>query len=361
MCQPLWSVIPVMMNEVRAVGAWSVALLIVALTAGMGGCDSGGSAKAQDVVVVYTSLDREYSEPILRQFEEQTGIKVKPVYDVESAKTTGLVNRLIAQRDHPDCDVFWNNEAMQTMALAEMGLFEPYESANAPRIPAAHRDEQHRWVGFAARLRVIIYNTQRFTPATAPSSLRDFVDPQYRGDAAIANPFFGTTFTHMAALEGQMGSGELETWLRAVQANDVRIAPGNGPVRDLVAAGEVGFGLTDTDDAHGAMLDGKPVAVIAPDAAKGVVLIPNTVSIVRDGPNPEAARKLMDYLLSKEVEQALARARSAQIPLGTDLRSFETPWNDVIAQAPHMPLSSDSPSAHRKAMRELLRRVGMDE
>ena len=59
-------------------------------------------------VVIYTSVDQVFSEPILNGFEKAKGIKVKAVYDVEASKTAGLVNRLIAEKDRPKCDVFWN-------------------------------------------------------------------------------------------------------------------------------------------------------------------------------------------------------------------------------------------------------------
>ena len=61
-------------------------------------------------VVIYTSQDQVYAEPILKEFEQQTGMKVLAVFDSESVKTFGLVNRLIAEKDRPQCDLFWNNE-----------------------------------------------------------------------------------------------------------------------------------------------------------------------------------------------------------------------------------------------------------
>ena len=68
------------------------------------GCQPDNTKK----IVVYTSVDQVFSEPILKLFENETGIRVMPVYDVEAAKTTGLVNRLITEKNHPQADVFWN-------------------------------------------------------------------------------------------------------------------------------------------------------------------------------------------------------------------------------------------------------------
>jgi iron(III) transport system substrate-binding protein len=73
-------------------------------------------------VVVYTSLDKVFSQPVLEAFEKQTGIKVLPVYDSEATKTTGLVNRLIAEKDSPQADVFWNSETGRTIVLKRKGV-----------------------------------------------------------------------------------------------------------------------------------------------------------------------------------------------------------------------------------------------
>ncbi len=99
------------------------------------------SAEAKtDTVIVYTALDQIYSEPILRKFETVTGIKVKAVYDVEATKTIGLVNRIIAEKNHPQCDVFWNNEVVNTIRLKNRGLLTPYFSPQAAHFPESLRD-----------------------------------------------------------------------------------------------------------------------------------------------------------------------------------------------------------------------------
>ena len=315
----------------------------------------------QKTVVVYTCLDQVYSEPILKAFEKQTGIRVLPVYDAESAKTTGLVNRLLARRGNPDCDVFWNNEVLQTERLAQKGMLASYVSPQAKRFPRRFRDEHGRWTGFAARMRVIIYNTNIVSPEDVPSRLEDFASAKWRGKAAIARPYFGTTLTHMIVLHQRRGQEWLLGYLNSLRGNDVALCSGNGPVRDMVAAGERAFGLTDTDDAHGAMLDGKPVGVVIPDAPQGAVLIPNTVAMIANCPHPEAARKLIDYLLSPDVERKLARGRGAQIPLATDLSDVKTPWDDLPGKEKAMEFDIPRAAASVNAVVELLNRAEMDK
>ncbi|MBU0762436.1 MAG: extracellular solute-binding protein, partial [Candidatus Altiarchaeota archaeon] len=93
---------------------------------------------------------------------------------------------------------------------------------------------------------------------------------------------------------------------------------GNTAVRDAVSSGECDAGLIDTSDANEAKSYGKAVDIIYPDQESGglgVFLIPNTVALVKNGPNPENGRKLIDYLLRRETEEKLAYSASAQIPL----------------------------------------------
>ena len=93
---------------------------------------------------------------------------------------------------------------------------------------------------------------------------------------------------------------------------------GNSVVRDLVARGEVKVGLTDTDDVNVALEDGQPVAMVLPDKdGLGLPVMPNMVSLIANAPHLEEARKLIDYLLSAEVERRLAQSEAVQIPLHT--------------------------------------------
>jgi len=340
--------------------AIALALRLATLATALGGCAGNAPApnSPADTVTVYTSLDQVYSEPILKDFEARTGIRVQAVYDAEAAKTTGLVGRLIARRERPDCDVWWNNEPVQTARLAEMGLLAKYESPAAARIPAAFRDGQGRWTGFAARARILLYNTKLVPPDRRPAGLRDFASPEWRGKAAIARPFFGTTLTHMCVLYEVWGPERLKKFLLALRANDVALCAGNGPVRDLVASGEYAWGLTDTDDAYSAIQAGKPVAVAVPSTG-GALIMPNTVALIAGCPHAEAGKKLIDYLLSADVERRLAEGPSAQIPLGTDLAGIRTPWDELRRTHP-MPVDFARAAASVDKVVALLQETGMD-
>lgn len=298
-------------------------LLLAAISLSCGRSESPSSDSGSAKVVIYCALDQIFSEPLIKKFEQQTGITVQAVYDVEASKTIGLVNRLIAEKNAPVCDVFWNNEILQTLVLQQQGLLQPYESPSAVNIPAVWQDAGHEWAGFAARARVIIVNANTYPdPANQPEHLADFLAPANSGKAAIASPLFGTTATHAAVWFSNWGPDKAKQFFNAIKSNKVAVLAGNATVRDLVVQGEYSFGLTDTDDAVVAIETGKPVRMVFPDQdGEGTLLIPNSVAMIKGAPNPEAAKKLIDFILSAEVEQALADGRSAQIPLRPGLRS----------------------------------------
>lgn len=271
-------------------------------------------------VVVYTSLDQVFSQPILEDFEKESGIAVKAVYDVEAAKTTGLVNRLIAEKSRPRADVFWNSEVGRTLVLEEKGVLAPYFPEAAKDIPDTFKDQAGYWTGFAARCRVLIYNTDMLEIDELPNSIFDLTKPKWKGKVAMAYPLFGTTATHVAALYAELGPEKTNTYLKELEQNEVVIVDGNSVVRDIVVDGEVPIGFTDTDDANVAIQKGQPVDMLFPDKdGLGTLFIPNTVALIKNAPHPEAGKQLIEYLLSKKVEERLAFGPSAQIPLRKDV------------------------------------------
>jgi len=297
---------------------------------------AGCAREPRREVVVYTALDRIFSEPILDGFETGTGIKVRVKYDTEATKTIGLVNTLRAERNRPRCDVFWNNEIVNTVRLRNEGLLAPCRPAAAAAFPPVFRDREGYWYGFAGRARVLLVNTNLVPAAREPRSIRSLADPSWRGRTGIAKPLFGTTATHAACLFAHLGRKKAENLLRSIRDNEVRVESGNKTVALNVAAGRLAFGLTDTDDAIGEVENGKPVKIVYPDAEPGemgVLFIPNTLAMVKDCPNPRAALALIEYLLSPEVEAALATGKSAQIPLnpGVSTETRVKSPNDVNA------------------------------
>jgi iron(III) transport system substrate-binding protein len=291
-------------------------LVATALTA-VAGCHSE-PARPQEVIV-YTALDEEFSQPIFEDFTKATGIVVRAKYDTESTKTVGLTQTILAERERPRCDLFWNNEILNTLRLEREGLLRPYKSPAAKAYPASARSPKGMWYGFAARARILIVNTNQLPESRRPKSIQALIDPEWYESVGIAKPLFGTTATHAACLASVWGEGKTHEFFKAVKRN-ARIMSGNKQVAQAVASGELAFGLTDTDDALAEIAAGMPVAIVYPDQGEGelgTLFIPNTLALVKGSEHAEAAERLLDWLLSSDVERRLADGPSGQIPLRT--------------------------------------------
>lgn len=311
-------------------------------------------------VVVYTAMDQVHSEEILLLFQERTGLSVRMEFDIEANKTVGMVSRLRQEAHAPRCDVFWNNEIANTIALANEGLLEPYDSPSAADIPATYRDPEHHWTGFALRARCLILNTERLgeieeDPSLWPSSILDLESSPWNDVGSVARPLTGTTLTHFAVLYNLWGDDEARRFVGDLVADNanggVALTSGNGPLMRSVGEGALAWGFTDTDDFNVGRLRGYPVERRFPDQGEremGTLVIPNTVALMKNAPHAENGRRLIDFLLSKEVEELLARADSAQIPtrddvprpahvpnLG-DLRAMAVDWERVGADLPRV-------------------------
>ncbi len=267
-------------------------------------------------VVVYTSVDDVFARPVAERFQQETGVEVRLVPDTEETKSTGLVNRLIAEKDRPQADVCWSGDPVRAASLKSKGVSAPYRSPEADGLPARFSDSEGHWTGFSARARVLIYNRNLVPAGQEPASIMDLLEKRFRGKAAIADPLFGTTSMHAAALFAALGDAKAKQFFEGFIANSGKVLSSNGEVRRRVADGEFAVGLTDTDDANVARLEGKPVGVVYPDQdGMGVLVIPNCVVLVAGGPNPEGGKKFIDYLLLPKTEQALAESEAAQMPV----------------------------------------------
>jgi iron(III) transport system substrate-binding protein len=275
----------------------------------------GGAA---ETVVVYSALDREFSEPVLKEYAQQNGVQVLPKFDVESTKTVGLTNLIIAEARRPRCDLFWNNEILNTLRLKEKGLLVPYQPNHVGELPPTFRAKDGTWYGFAARARILVVNSKLVAEADRPKGIKDLLDPKWKGKVGIAKPLFGTTATHAACLFAAWGDEKAMGYFRDLKANGVQILSGNKQVAQAAGSGQIAFGLTDTDDAMGEIDAGSPVSIVYPDRQPdglGTLFIPNTLAIIKGSPHQKEAEALANHLLSPEIEAALARGPSAQIPL----------------------------------------------
>lgn len=238
-------------------------------------------------VVVYASQDQVFAEPILKQFEHDSGIKVRSLFDSEAVKTVGLANRLMLEKSHPQCDVFWNNEELRTRQLEAAGVVNSV-------------------VRMGHRSRRIIINTNYVDASRVSRDLCSLTNASWNKKVALAYPLFGTTATHFMCLRSLWSPPVWENWCRALQANHPFVVDGNSAVVDLVGRGEAWIGLTDSDDFTAGLQKGYPIAELP--LASTSLLIPNTVAIVPGAKHPAEAQALVKYLSRPETLSQLVKA-----------------------------------------------------
>lgn len=298
-------------------------LLLVCVLISPAGCGPAPPPR----VVVSCAQDREFAEKLFAGFTAGTGIPVVPTYDTESEKSVSLYTQLVSEGRRPRTDVFWNNEILSTIRLARRGLLQPYDCTAAAGFPASAKAPDRAWYAFAARARVLIVNTTLVPAADRPASLFDLTR-RWRGRIAMAKPQFGTSATQAACLFQTLGPEAGRKFYHDLDANGVHVVSGNKQVAEGVGRGEFAVGVTDTDDAVAEVEAGRPVTIVFPDRdghpghpRMGTLFIPNTLSILASDPNPPAARRLVEFLLSPDVEAALAAGESHQFPLNPGVKA----------------------------------------
>lgn len=353
-------------RQVRGAGrvgmgpGWLVCVGVMLIT----GCED----RPRPEVVLYTSCDDYLLREIKPLFEKETGIRLLIVGDTEATKTTGLVQRVIAEKDRPRADVWWSNEPMGTMTLASEGLLAPSTPRAlgedfAGKWPQGLSSPQGLWWGFALRARVIVYNTARVKEADAPRWLGALAEPEWKGRIGMARPQFGTTRGQMAWLVASCGEESFRKWLTLVHDNGVLLYDGNSAVVRAVAQGAIEVGLTDSDDVIAgqrekwaiAMKLEQPGAVGGSLCGPGPLAIANTVAMVKGAPHPNQAAALIDFLLSEKVETLLAQSDSRNLPIRAALAQKlrdTLPINDL--HVPDLPMIHQAGPAAMKACTDIL-------
>ncbi len=341
-----------MIRYATLTGLLSLALLSMIMLAS---CSRESGAGAGEVVL-YSSVDDALLREIVGAYEDETGVKVLLVGDTEATKTTGLVQRLIAEKGSPRADVWWSSEPFGTVLLSREGVLAPYTSGAGESHfeggwPAGLRGERGDWYAFALRARVIAYSTERVEDP--PRTLAELGEPGWTDRVGMARPQFGTTRGHIGALFNSWGEKAYLTWLLGLEYRRVRLYDGNASVVRAIAQGEIDVGLTDTDDVWAGQRNGWAVGLVYESvdpgagqgrlASPGAMVVPNTVALVAGGPSPAQGRALIDYLLSPRVESMIAASDSGNVPVipGAEPapgREIGSPWRpDFEAVAADVP------------------------
>ncbi|MCC5789051.1 MAG: iron ABC transporter substrate-binding protein [Opitutales bacterium] len=187
---------------------------------------------------LYSGRSQALVEPLLREFEKDTGIRVRARF----GGTPQLAIALQEEGERTRADLFWAQDASALGSVRNLLMPLPEEVVG--EIPLELRHENNRWVATSGRARVFAYSPRRTEGETLPETLEDLTSEQWRGRIgwAPANGSFQSFVTAMRVLQGEEAA---KNWLAALAANEPKVYPNNTSLVQAVAAGEVDLVLTN--------------------------------------------------------------------------------------------------------------------
>lgn len=278
--------------------------LMAALLAGCGraaGMDWAEFApEEENRLVVYTSHKEAVYGPIIKEFEDRTGVWVQ----VETGGTAELLDRLAQEKDAPRCDLLFGGGVDSLTACRE--LFESYHSPMEAYLAEAFLCGDGGWTAFSSLPVVLIYNPVlvRLNP---PEGWGSLLDGGWRGRIAYADPLVsGSSYTALATLL-QALPGEWEELLETFYANlNGKILPDSGAVVSAVADGTCTVGVTLEETALKAVEADSDVALLYPK--EGTSAVADGMAVVSGCAHGENARKFIDFALGEDVQRYLAQS-----------------------------------------------------
>jgi len=272
-------------------------------------------AFAQGQVTVYCSILEEQCREGAAMFEKATGIKVSMV-----RKSTGEVYAQVkAEASNPRGDVWWGGPGEPHLQAADEGLLDEYKS---PRLPELHdwaqrhaEQAKFRTSGIYLGALGIGYNTEvlKKKGVAAPKCWADLLDPKFRDEVQIADPSSsGTAYVFLATTVQRLGEEKGFEFLKNLHKNISQYTKsGIAPVK-ATALGETAVGIAFIHDMLTQKLQGAPIETVAP--CEGTGYETGSVSVIKGGKNPEAARKFVDFTLSPDAQNINAKLKINSIP-----------------------------------------------
>lgn len=271
----------------------TVLLLCLAAVPGCGGDDAE--------LVVYSGRSEPLIKPFLEEFAESEGIDVQ----VRFADTADLVGTLLEEGKKTRADVFIAQDAAALERLRGEDLLSPY--AELERTPARYRASDGSWTGLSGRARVLIVPEG----GRRPDSVFDLTDPQWKGEVAAPRPSNVSFRDWVSAIRLERGDRFARDYLEGLERNGLETLASHGEVRKAVGDGEFDVGLVNHYYVELEKRDGSDVEAVYTDQEPGgfgVVFNVASAGILASSEHEEAARKLLDYLLTPAVQERFARA-----------------------------------------------------
>jgi iron(III) transport system substrate-binding protein len=315
-------------------------------------CSTGST----DALTVYSGRDQELIEPLIDDFEEETGIDVEIRYG-DSADLALLID---TEGDNSPADLFLSQSPGAIGYLDGKDRLRPIDDGVIGLAQERFRADDGRWAGVSGRVRVLVYNTDLVDKADLPTSVFDMTDPKYRGKVALApaNSSFQDFVTAMRELEGDERTRE---WLDGMHANDARAYASNTPIVEAVSRGEIPMGLVNHYYLEQARSEDPGVPAenyFFGDGDVGSLILVTAAGVLDTADDPADAERLLEFMLSADAQRYFAE-ETFEYPLAQgvepppslkDLGSVESP-----------PIDLDSLGGGLERTRQLIAESGLEQ
>lgn len=337
----------------------SLALVVLAAACSVEvGPPRGGAARASGPVevLVYTSMYQSVIDAFGPFLADKLGDAVRVrFYRAGSEKVALRLDAELRAGASP-ADILLVSDPFYYQRLKERGALLPYASVHALRHPRELLDLDGHWATARVSTMAIAYHPDALGGAAPPRSYRDLAAPRFRGRAAIPDPLTsGTSFTTVAFLQRKYG-WELFTALRR---NGVVDSGGNSAVLEKIESREHALGLVCLENVVQVRRKGSPVVAVLPD--DGPVTIPGSIAILAGTRHPEAARRVVDLMLSPEGQRLVVEGDMhsadprlpppATLPPFPDLLARSQPWSE-----PFLRETAAGAAALKRRYEEVMRR-----
>ncbi|MFT6763918.1 MAG: iron(III) transport system substrate-binding protein [Candidatus Aldehydirespiratoraceae bacterium] len=271
------------------------------LAVGFAASSCGGDDES---ITLYSGRGESLIQPIIDQFEDETGISVNVKYG-NNADLALLISEE-ASAGRIEADVFLS-QSPGSMGFIDDSLAQ-IEPATLDLVGPDTRDDDGRWIGISGRQRVLVYNSDLIDPADLPDSIFGLIDDRFRGQIGVAggNGSFQDFVTAMRSTEGEEVTA---AWLNDLDALDPVAYANNNAIVAAVGRGEVELGLVNHYYNFRAQAEDPDVASVNHVFANGdpgATLIVTAAGIIEGTEKAELADRFLQYLLSPDGQSYFA-------------------------------------------------------
>ena len=254
-----------------------------------------------ETLTIYSGRSKSLVEPIIKQFQEESGIKVEVSY----AGTTQLAATLLTEGDKSPAALFWAQDAGALGAVTKKAMLEKLPESILTKVPSDFRDADGFWVATSGRARVLAYSPERVKTEEFPKSIFDLTQHKWKDRVGWA-PTNASFQAFVTSLRVQVGEEKTEAWLRGMKANGVKKYAKNTPIIEALAAGEIDVGLPN----HYYLLRFKKQDADFPveqtffkQGDPGNLVNIAGIGVLKSAKNKKAALKFVEFLLSAKAQE----------------------------------------------------------